>query len=115
VKKRRSTKDEVRNKKPDNAWVKKLSSHLFWDVDKNKLDPENDPEMIVQRVLEYGLLKDWQLLKKNYGMDKIKDVAVQLRTLDDLSISFISFLCNLKKKDFRCYRLRQSNPHCWNY
>ena len=57
--------------KSNKDWTQDLSPHLFWDADTTKIDPEKHAELIVQRILEYGLLKDWQLLKKHYGLEKI--------------------------------------------
>ena len=43
--------------------VHDFSAHLFWDLDLEKFDLDQYKEFIVQRVLEYGMLKDWILLK----------------------------------------------------
>lgn len=43
--------------------VHDFSAHLFWDVDLEKFYFDQYKEFIVQRVLEYGILKDWILLK----------------------------------------------------
>jgi len=39
-----------------------LSPHLFWDVDSTKLDISNIRKLIIQRVLDYGLISDWEVL-----------------------------------------------------
>ncbi|MFT5385977.1 MAG: hypothetical protein ACI81W_003389, partial [Saprospiraceae bacterium] len=38
--------------------ISDLSSYLFWDVDKSKLDFEKSSVFLTERVLEYGLMKD---------------------------------------------------------
>lgn len=43
-------------------YISLLSRHLFWDMDVNKVNLDTCPAQIIQRVLEYGNLKDWQLI-----------------------------------------------------
>ena len=99
----------------NHKFIQKLSPHLFWDIDKNKVNPNNSEYLIVQRVLEYGLIEDWKLLVEHYGSEKIKKVALNLRSLEATALSFICTIYNLKKEEFRCYKHIQSNPHYWNY
>ena len=40
-----------------------FSPHLFWDVDLEHFDFEKHSSHLIQKVLEYGLKKDWNLLK----------------------------------------------------
>ena len=93
----------------------KLSSHLFWDVDKAKLEWQKDDLYIIGRVLEFGLWSDWEMIKKVYGMDWIARKVVNLRSLDDVTLSFLCLIFNLEPQAFRCYRLKQSSPNFWNY
>lgn len=92
-----------------------FSEHLFWDVDRNLLDFEKSKRWIIARVLEYGLMKDWIMLTEVYGLRLIKEEIVSIRSLDDVTLSFLCSLFDLKKEDFRCYTLRQSNPNFWSY
>ncbi len=95
--------------------ISHFSVHLFWDTDPNLLDFDTHKEFIIQRVMEYGLMQDWEIIKQVYGLEKIKEVALQLRYLDDISVSFLATLFNLDKQQFRCYKNKQSNPHYWNF
>lgn len=70
---------------------------------------------ILERVMNYGLLKDWNTIKKWYEKEEMKDIAVGMRTLDDFSIAFLSVVLDLDKENFRCYRDRQSHPSFWHY
>lgn len=92
-----------------------LSKHLFWDVDTTSIDWERDAAFIIQRVIELGKQEDWEAIKLQYGIDTIKKQVVKFRTLDDVSLSFVSTIFGLKLEDFRCYRLKQSNQGSWNY
>jgi len=85
-----------------------LSPHLFLDTDRSALDFESAAALIIHRVLEYGVMSDWKIIRQVYGMDRIRDVAVQLRTLDNVTLAFLCTIFHLEKTDFRCYILRQS-------
>ncbi len=94
--------------------INDFSQHLFWDVDLNGFDLEKHKSHLIQKVLEYGLSKDWDLLKKLYGLDTIKEVALNLRTLDAVTLSYLSAIFNIDKTAFRCYKHRQLYPNLWN-
>ncbi len=95
--------------------ITSLSPHIFWDVDVQSVDVEKNGVFVLQRVLQYGILKDWLLLKSIMGAENIKALAVQLPTLDDVSISFLSNLYKIDKSEFKCYKNKQSNQNYWSY
>jgi len=76
---------------------------------------EESRDYIVKKVLEYGLIDDWQLLQRYYGIEKIAEIAKSFRELDKKTLSFISFLSNTPLKEFRCYNYQQSIPQHWNF
>lgn len=45
---------------------------LFWDADILKIDPDIHADAIMERVLNYGDLGDWQWLARRYGEDAIR-------------------------------------------
>ncbi len=45
--------------------INDFSKHLFWDVDLTDFDFEKHNKFLAQRVIEYGKMNDWNLLK-NY-------------------------------------------------
>ncbi len=92
-----------------------FSPNLFWDVNISSLEMEKDKRFIIQRVLEYGTLSDWKIIKNCYGINKITKEMQKVRVLDNVSLSFISTIANIKKESFRCYILKQSQPPHWNF
>ncbi len=84
----------------------KLSKHLFWDVDRSKLSFDQNAKLVVQRVLEYGLLEDWIIIRDFYGVEKIAEIAMTFRTLEPSALSFIATMANKDLSNFRCYNLR---------
>lgn len=95
--------------------IENYSPHLFWDVDKNQLDLNEKKAFLVNRVLDYGLLKDWEQLRADLGLEEIGNIAVKLRHLDPKSLSFIALVTNKDQKCFRSYNTIQSNKAHWVY
>ena len=62
--------------------MEQFSPHLFWDVRKEDIDLDAHAQYVIQRVLEYGLLGDWNLIKSYYGLPKIVETAKGLRSLE---------------------------------
>lgn len=92
-----------------------LSPHLFWDVDQKKIDIDKSKRYIINKVLEYGLINDWIIIYKHYGIDQITEIAMQLNDLDDRTLSFIALLSKKPIDQFRCYTAKQSKPRHWNF
>ena len=91
-----------------------LNQHLFWDIDTRNFNIDKSAAWIIQRVLEYGDLKDWNIIEDHFGLDKIIACSLNFRTLDPVALSFLCFISGLNKENFRCYHTAQSNPTPWN-
>lgn len=91
-----------------------MSPHLFWDVDIKNIEFDQHRGYIVQRVLEYGLMEDWNALKDAIGIPAIVETCKTLRTLDPKALAFISLISKTPIEEFRCYTTRLSNPTLWN-
>ena len=102
----------MNNKSPN---INKLSPHLFWDVDSQKLDFQKNKKLIIQRTLEYGLISDWNIIIHHYGITEMAKTATLLKDLDKKSVSFISLLSGIPKEEFLCYSTKQSIPKHWNF
>ena len=93
--------------------IRGFSSYIFWDADRDSIDPILNAPYIVRRVLEYGQIEDWKHLLDYYGMTQIVEISKQLRSLEPRALSFISTVSNTPIALFRCYNTRQSTPeHC---
>ncbi|WP_395077457.1 DUF6922 domain-containing protein [Flavobacterium sp.] len=91
-----------------------FSQYLFWDVDLNGFDLNTYQNFFIQRVLEYGKMKDWELIKNLYGMEAIKNASLNAISLDAVTLSFIATIFNIDKTEFRCYKHKQLFPNLWN-
>jgi hypothetical protein len=87
----------------DNYTISDLSTHLFWDVDVSLLNFEKSKDIIIQKVLEYGIMEDWRIINKVYGKEVIKDTALHLRNLDEVTLSFLCNIYQINKQNFKCF------------
>lgn len=94
--------------------ILQFSDYLFWDVDKANLDIDKHKSQIIHKVLEYGSMADFNLIKKVYGTEIIKSVSLNFRSLDPVTLAFISFWLKVDKTQFRCYKHKQLSPNYWN-
>jgi hypothetical protein len=92
-----------------------FSSHLFWDVPKESVNLEKHSEFIIKRVLEYGLIDDWNFIKDYYGLQKIVDIAKKFRELEPRALSYLSVISKTPKEEFKCCNYQQLNQAYWNY
>lgn len=88
---------------------------LFWDVDPSTLDPEQHEQFIIQRVVQRGSLHDWRELKAHYGLERIRKASTSARSLDSLTLNFLSKLFALPKSAFKCYTNRFSQEPQWPF
>jgi len=80
-----------------------LSKHLFWDIEFDKLDIENNARFIIERVVSRGDLSDWNAIKELYGLAKIKNEVIGIRNMDAKTLSFLSSYFQVSMNSFRCY------------
>lgn len=92
-----------------------LSSLLFWDTDRDKIDWEKNANSIIVRTLERGTLEDFREIRKFYGDKKIVDAAISARSLSKKTLSFISAIFNVPLNQFRCYKNTQFPELQWMY
>lgn len=95
--------------------IQTFSKHLFWDTNRDTLDLDKNDAYIIKQVLEYGKLKDWNLIKNYYGISYIAEISIKFRSLEKKTLSFISTLSEIPVKEFRCYTYQQSVPQHWNF
>lgn len=97
-----------------NEYIQQFSPHLFWDVRKEDIDFDVHAQYVIKRVLEYGLLNDWNLIKAYYGLSQIVEIVKELRCLEPRALAYIAAISKTPKKKFRCYTWKQLNPQLWN-
>jgi hypothetical protein len=58
----------------------------------NSFDFAKHKVHLKNKVLEYGLINDWRLVQKLYGLEKIKEVSLNLQSFDVVTLSFLAGL-----------------------
>jgi hypothetical protein len=91
------------------------SKVLFWDVDFNTVSLQQHADFIIRRVCMLGTWDDWLQLKKDFGIEKIKQALLNARYLDKKTLNYFSIMYKIPKDKFRCYNLQQSGNQHWNY
>jgi len=79
-----------------------LNKTLFWDVDYGELGYQKNTSFIIERVLNYGNEKDYQEIKKVYGLSKIKKIAREINYINKKNINFWSIIFNIPLNSFKC-------------
>lgn len=93
----------------------KLSPYLFWDTNPENIDYEKHARQVIERVVTRGTIADWFSIKAFYGLDRIQEEVVKIRSLDKLTLNFLSVIFHLPKSAFRCYNTEPSIQKLWNY
>jgi hypothetical protein len=82
--------------------VEELSQHLFWDVDRGTIDPETHVAWLAKRVLERGRWADWKWMESRFGMARLEEVVLNLRSLEPRAFAFCQARFDRAASDFRC-------------
>jgi hypothetical protein len=92
-----------------------FSDCLFWDIDLKKLDMEDHAPYIVERVLDNGQMSDWLFIRQYYGLERLKTIALSIRSMSPQALSFISAVTHTPENQFRCYEQIHSKIQHWHY
>ena len=92
-----------------------ISKTLFWEVDLSKIDFDLRARYVIERVVMYGNWRDWQEIKRYYGLEKIKEEMLKVRYLDDKTLNFLSIYFDVPKENFRCHVWKEMNRIHWDF
>jgi hypothetical protein len=92
-----------------------FSPSLFWDIDIASLDLEKHAPYIVERVLDNGRMDDWLFIRQYYGLEKLRDIAIGIRSMSPKALSFISVVTRTPESQFRCYEQIHSKSTHWSW
>ena len=85
-----------------------VSSYLFWDIDKSKIDWNSMKEFVVERVIERGSENDFYAIFQLYGGPKgVREIIKKIEFCDPKDESLARILFNLKKNDLECYKRKR--------
>jgi hypothetical protein len=95
--------------------LEKLNKSYFWDVDPDLLDENKSKRIIIERVMNYGNLREIKLILSHYGREEVKKIVRSLNYIDPKTLNFLSLLLNVPKSEFKCYTRKQSTSQPWSY
>ncbi|HRZ95623.1 MAG TPA: hypothetical protein P5262_03615 [Candidatus Moranbacteria bacterium] len=67
---------------------------LFWDVE--GVDPQENEQFVIERILDFGDEKDFRWALKFYGEDRLKAAILKSRSITGKSLYFWCQFFNLK-------------------
>lgn len=59
----------------------KFRQTLFWDADPDKIDPEENAQYVVERVLDFGNDEEVKWLYNYYDKSLLKNIVLRSRSL----------------------------------
>jgi hypothetical protein len=86
-----------------------LIKEVFWNCDLSILDYKKDKNIIIERIIGYGLENNEIIMWKMYTYNEIKNVAVNIEYLEMDKIIYHAFVLNIDEKEFKCYGKKQWN------
>jgi len=92
-----------------------FDKRIFWDVDFDKIDYDAKANFVIERVFERGDVEDIRQCRRYYGDEKVSKVLLNTRFLPEHRMHLASAVINEPIEEFRCYKLRQSNPGLFPY
>jgi hypothetical protein len=92
-----------------------FSKNLFWDTDSSRLDFDLNVRSIIARVVEWGTMEDWYLILDYFGINRLRQESVEIRSLEPKAHSFLSTVLDIPLENFRCYKEQQSYPELYHF
>ena len=94
--------------------ISQISKILFWDVDFNKINLNDQMSFIIPRVMDRGSKKDVKLIWDYYGEEVIKENLMNTRYLENKTIYFFANLFSVEPDKFRSFQFKKLNSKNWN-
>ena len=86
-----------------------IPERLLWDMNLEKFDFQKSKKIVVQRVIEYGLPEDYNIIFSLYGgVQGVREIIKQIHHFRyPQDVAFVCIAFNLKKEELECYRRKQ--------
>ena len=85
-------------------FLDQLSAPLFWDVERNSVDPEANAPFLIIRVMERGTSQEVRTAWAYYGAARIEEALLAAPSLSKKTIAFFANQFGLKREQFRAYQ-----------
>lgn len=96
------------------AFKKILDPSLFWEFNFERINPDKQIALVIERVITRGNIDQIAAMMNYYGDELMKKEIVKLKGLRHINVNFLSLMYGIPKSKFACYtRKRSANPF-WN-
>jgi hypothetical protein len=97
--------------------IPKSLHKYFWDVDVEKLDPNNKPYFVINRLLDKGNVEAVKWVRKNYSEDQIKETFKNTRDFNPKVGRFWSVFLQIPQEEVICLQpsYRKMRSMHWPY
>ena len=92
----------------------RLRPSLLWEYEQEGFEWDAMRTVVVQRVVERGLVSDFYFILNRYGLKGVKDAIKDIPYLNAKDRNFVCVTFNLKPEELKCYTHRQSIQKHWN-
>ena len=94
--------------------IRLFPPQYFWDVDQAKLNAADSKRLIIERIMNYGSMKEINGVIDHYGRNEVIKTIRKINYMDPKTLNFVSRLFDIPKSSFRCCtRKSLKRPH-WN-
>lgn len=95
----------------DPQFLDRLSDHLFWDVNRDSVDPASHARFLISRIMDRGTREDVRAAWGRYGPEGVKAALLEAPALERKTVAFFANQFDLPREAFRAWR---RNRACWN-
>lgn len=92
--------------------ISDFSPHLFWDVQTGSLDAVKHQRLIIERVIQRGSRRDFDLMQAVYSRETIKQIIREIAWLNEKDMAFVNVFFDIPFSEMKCYTKRLSARYC---
>ena len=97
-------KPDERVSNPERQLV--IPPYLLWAFDKKKVCPIRMYKTIIEQVLERGSIIDIAEIIRFYGLEKVQNVAMQVKVLNPKRVNLLSLIWEIPIEQFKAWNTR---------
>mgnify|MGYP006873067135 CR=1 FL=1 len=88
----------------------KINKNLLWEYDLKNFDYDKNSYIVVERVIECGVKKDFDAIEQYYGKENLQQIVRdQVKYLNDIDMNFASHYYKVNIKDMKCYKIKKKH------
>jgi hypothetical protein len=89
-------------------FIRGLPPHLFWDVDRSSIDPQEHAAFLICRVMERGTSQEVRRVWNFYGEAEVREALINAPSLTRKTIAFFANQFRIPREAFRAYQRGQN-------